>query len=114
MMFAAGTAAILAEFPMDVMDYVTDPRTGLPGRLKWPPQPSEVREACEARVAELERAREIGRLGRLKVTPPPPREPLVLGPNQFTYAEVVKRGIRPIGRFERAPSSHVQQQEAAE
>lgn len=37
-------------------DNITDPRTGLPGKIKWPPQPAEVREAC------LDRANYLARL----------------------------------------------------
>lgn len=55
-MFLAAAASILADFPEDVILYVTDPRTGLPGKIKWPPQPAEVREAC------LDRANYLARL----------------------------------------------------
>jgi hypothetical protein len=40
-------AAVLAEYPEEVIRLVTDPRTGLPGRMKFPPAVAEVREACE-------------------------------------------------------------------
>ena len=44
---AAAIAATLAEFTRDVVEYVTDPRTGLPATSKWVPNVFEVREACE-------------------------------------------------------------------
>jgi hypothetical protein len=40
-------AATLADYPPDVIEYVTDPRTGLPAKCKWLPSVAEVREACE-------------------------------------------------------------------
>lgn len=45
--YTAAIAATLADFPPEVQDFVTDPRTGLPSRLKWLPTVAEVREACE-------------------------------------------------------------------
>ncbi len=33
-----------------MVEYVTDPRTGLPAKLKWLPTVAEVREACEKRA----------------------------------------------------------------
>lgn len=45
--FLDAAAAILADYPDDVIIVVTDPRSGLPGKIKWPPQPQEVKQACE-------------------------------------------------------------------
>jgi subtilisin family serine protease len=47
--YTAAIAATLAEYEQEVVDYVTDPRTGLPSKLKWLPTVAEVREACEDR-----------------------------------------------------------------
>lgn len=41
--------AVLEGFSDDVITYVTDPRTGIQRRSKWPPAISEVVEACEQR-----------------------------------------------------------------
>lgn len=51
--YVAGITATLADFPQVVVDYVTDPRTGLPGSLKWLPSIAEVREACANRLAAI-------------------------------------------------------------
>jgi hypothetical protein len=40
-------AATLAEYSAEVMQHVTDPRTGIPAKLKFLPSVAEVREACE-------------------------------------------------------------------
>ena len=57
--YVAAIGATLNEFPPAVIDFVTDPRTGLPSRLKWLPTVAEVREACEVR---FETAKNILRL----------------------------------------------------
>ena len=52
--YIAAVAAILSEYPRSVIEYVTDPRTGLPRTSKWPPNPAEVSEACDARKRTLD------------------------------------------------------------
>jgi hypothetical protein len=47
--YVAAIAAVLNEYPPAIIDYVTDPRTGLPNTLKWLPAVAEVREACNLR-----------------------------------------------------------------
>lgn len=46
--YVAAVTAVLSEYPREVIESVTDPRTGLPSRLKWLPTVAEVKEACEA------------------------------------------------------------------
>src|SRR5262245_36528057 len=45
--FMASLGAVLEGFPDEVIIYVTDPRTGIQRRSKWPPTISEVITACE-------------------------------------------------------------------
>lgn len=45
--YVAGLAAVLAEYPEAVIEFVTDPRTGIARRLKWLPSIAEVAEACD-------------------------------------------------------------------
>lgn len=54
--YATAVAAVLAEYSPAIVQRVTDPRTGLAGRSKFLPTVSEVREACEAEAAVVERA----------------------------------------------------------
>jgi hypothetical protein len=49
--------AVLEQFPDEVITYVTDPRTGIQRRMKWPPTISEVIEACEQHQDYLTRLR---------------------------------------------------------
>lgn len=63
--YAAATAAVLSDYTQDIVDFVTDPRTGLPVTSKWLPSVFEVKAACEERaefLAKIERARKLGRL----------------------------------------------------
>ncbi len=45
--YTMAVAATLADYPAEVIQHVTDPRTGLPAKCKWLPSVAEVREACE-------------------------------------------------------------------
>lgn len=70
--YTMAIAATLAEYQKEVIEYVTDPRTGLPARLKWLPTVAEVREACEdhgkflkAQVELLRKGYRYGPDGRL-------------------------------------------------
>jgi hypothetical protein len=45
--FVAQLGTILTDFPEEVVNYVTSPKTGLQRRSKWPPTISEVLTACE-------------------------------------------------------------------
>lgn len=56
--FITAVAAVLADYPESVVLYVTDPRTGLPGKQQFPPSPYEVKQACEAEMAPIVRQRE--------------------------------------------------------
>jgi hypothetical protein len=60
--YAAAVAAVLNDYPPEVIDYITDPRTGLPSKSQWLPSVFEVRRACEEhqdylRKVELVRAK---------------------------------------------------------
>lgn len=46
---APAVAAILSEYPIEIIDFVTDPRTGLPSSQNFPATVKEVRDACDAR-----------------------------------------------------------------
>lgn len=52
--YTMAVAATLAEYSPEVIEFVTDPRTGLPAKLKWLPTVAEVREACEGHRKYLE------------------------------------------------------------
>lgn len=51
--YCAAVASTLALFPRQVVDYVTDPRTGIASENKFLPNVAEVRAACSAAGARL-------------------------------------------------------------
>lgn len=53
--YCAAVAAVLGDYPRDVIDYVTDPRTGLPSKQKFLPNIAEISSALSARADYLYR-----------------------------------------------------------
>lgn len=62
--FVTAAAAVLSRYPEDVARAVTDPHSGIAGKLKWFPTIYEIREACDIenvrrqRIVEREKNRE--------------------------------------------------------
>jgi hypothetical protein len=54
--FSAGCLRLFTSYDPDVVQYVVDPITGIPGRSVWLPSLSEVKSALDARADELLRA----------------------------------------------------------
>src|ERR1019366_10620058 len=52
--YTAAVTAILAEYPKEVIHYVTDPRTGIPRKMKFMPNPAEVSEECDRATEYLD------------------------------------------------------------
>lgn len=48
--YVAAVTAILSEYPDSVIETVTDPRTGLPSKIKWLPTVAEVKTECESHM----------------------------------------------------------------
>lgn len=101
--YCAAAAAILGDgYSREIVDYVTDPRTGIPSRLKFLPTVAEIRDACDARAAFVDR---LNRYDGLKPTAPAAPPPTL--PGQVTYGQFIKnceangRKPRPVGAFER-------------
>lgn len=97
--YCAAVAATLADFPRAVVDYVTDPRTGIPSESKFLPNVAEVRAAC---VRESERRRV---LSQPKVILRRGETPLVKRAPGTSYFEMFEKHGRPIGRFETEPQA---------
>lgn len=97
--YSAAVAASLADFPKQVVDYVTDPRTGIPSESKFLPNVAEVRAAC---VREAERRRV---LAQPKVLLRRGADPLVPRAPGTSYFEMFEKHGRPIGRFETEPQT---------
>lgn len=92
--FVATLAAILEEYDPEIVEYVTDPKTGIQRRLKWPPSPAEIVEAC---VAEISHRAKVAKYSSM---PPPLRLPKPKYSAADSYEEMVRKHGRPIGVFE--------------
>ena len=86
--YCAAIGATLGDFPRQVVEYVTDPRTGLPSTSKFLPNVAEVREAC---VREAKRLQQ-GLQPRIKFTryvlPDKPPGDLFVGCDRPRYSEM--------------------------
>lgn len=51
--FTAGCLRLFTAYPADVVRYIVDPLTGLPGKTEWLPSLRKVKETLDARSAEL-------------------------------------------------------------
>lgn len=51
--FSVQAAVVLSEYSEEVVAYVTDPRTGIQRRNKFPPNLAEIGEACDAAKKQL-------------------------------------------------------------
>jgi hypothetical protein len=101
--YTASIGAVLHEYTRPVVDYVTDPRTGIPNTSEWPPNVFQTRKACEDAAAQMHRKTQLASEPKrvaVRVEPPP------LLPGQLTYYEFLMRcerdGVkaRPVGAFE--------------
>jgi hypothetical protein len=105
--YCAAVAAVLGDgYTRAIIEYVTDPRTGIPSRQKFLPAVAEVREACDARAAHIDR---MERYSEVKTIARPHRpDPTYCKPGQITYRQHLelaaqgKTKLRPIGAFEPA------------
>lgn len=100
--FMAQAALILSEYPVEVICYVTDPRTGLQRDSKWPPTINEIAEACNSRLVAIERQAELEKWQAKRRDSAPLAPKFSCGDGLITYGEFLARfpGQRPIGAFE--------------
>jgi hypothetical protein len=66
--FAAAVAAVLSDYPLEIIQYVCDPRTGLPSSSKWMPTAAEVKAACEGRATWLAKIDRFENFGKKRPT----------------------------------------------
>jgi hypothetical protein len=53
--YAASVAVLFSDYPDDALFVACDPRTGIPGKIKWLPTIAEIKEFLEALMAERHR-----------------------------------------------------------
>lgn len=86
----------LERFPREIVEYITDPVTGIQTRSKWPPQLAEVVEACLAEEAHRKKLEKYSNLPPAAERLPKPRFSAV-----DNYDAMVKKHGRPVGVFEK-------------
>lgn len=89
--YCSAVAATLSEFPRQVVEYVTDPRTGLPSSSKFLPNVAEVRAACVIEAGRL-KLRSGPKIVFTRSEPPyrPPGD-LFVAMDRPRYAEMSER-----------------------
>jgi len=92
--FLATLISILSDYPPEIVEYVTDPKTGIQRRNKWPPTPAEVVEACSAEIAWRTK---VAQQSTLK---PVPRLPSSRFSAADSYEIMFAKYGRPCGVFE--------------
>jgi hypothetical protein len=103
--YVTSVITILADgYTKSVVDYVTDPRTGLPSEQTFLPSIYEIRQACNAR-AQTEY--HLAKPSYKSKSQPYQAQPRQRG--QFSYAEFLiwaaenNKSDRPVGAFEHQP-----------
>lgn len=93
--YSAAIAATLEMYPQAVVDFVTDPRTGIPSESKWLPNVAEVREFCNAAAKRMENLAKpaIDRRSTRRYDPMPPAKywNLFVGNDIPGYEKMVER-----------------------
>jgi hypothetical protein len=106
---AASMSAVLEDYPDDVIRYVSDPKTGIQRKCKWPPTINELVEFCDEHVAylaKLDRFNNWGKADAAQIEPPRQEKP-TLAELKAKYGENwgIDQGERPAGfKTHQAPS----------
>lgn len=99
-LYCAAIAATLGDYARGIVEFATDPRTGIASKSRFLPSVSEVREFCDAELVRRDR------LARFDGMKPVPRKEIPVRDGEITYDEFLKRAAamnlppRPIGNFE--------------
>ena len=93
--FLLTLCSILEEYPPEIVEYVTNPKTGLQRRCKWPPTPAEIVEACAAEISWRTKIAQNSNLLPVPKLPPPKFSA------EDNYEAMFKKYGRPTGPFER-------------
>ena len=98
--YVAAVTAILSEYPDSVIETVTDPRTGLPSKIKWLPTVAEVKSECEShmyrvRYQEAWNKRAADQAAEREASKPSPETQKKIGDGLAELVAQLKAGIGP-------------------
>ena len=98
--YVAAVTAILSEYPDSVIETVTDPRTGLPSKIKWLPAVAEVKSECEihmyrVRYQEAWNKRAADQAAEREASKPSPETQKKIGDGLAELVAQLKAGIGP-------------------
>lgn len=93
-MAARAFVSVLVRYPESIVIAVTEPATGIPSKLKWPPSIAEVVEACDKVMEPILRdyERKMVDHRHREALPPPPAGP------KMTMEEMETKLGRPLFR----------------
>lgn len=101
--FKDNLGLVLSQYPDDVIDLVTDPRTGLQRKHTWPPAIAEIVAACDAAMADRQRDLRYKNWGKadaaMQALEAPREDRLTLDELKAKYGE--NWGLKTVDRPER-------------
>ena len=86
----------LRKYPVEIVEYVTDPVTGIQARNQWPPSLAEIVKACEAEAIHREKIASYATTAVVQR----PRLPRPKFSTQDSYEQMFAKHGRPFGVFE--------------
>lgn len=89
--YASALVAVMEDYPIEVVEFVTDPRRGIPRTMKFLPTVAEVADACDKAAEELRRMREPSKPSLGNPVPPSP-----VNPNMWNDPIAKARHERPL------------------
>lgn len=99
--YAAAAAAVFSDYPREVIERVSDPRTGIASEYKWLPSIAEVTEFCNATVKRFDLMAQPKRVA-IPFRPRPPRGNEIDSNEHMRLVEEGKATRRSVGYFEYA------------
>ena len=87
--YVASVAAVLSEYPPDIVDLVSDPRTGIGRRSKFLPNTADISEDCDKITNRLAADRVNAEFQKRRAATPKYIPVVIWAPNLFVPAEVM-------------------------
>ncbi len=92
--------SVFARFPESVVTAVTEPATGIPSKIKWPPTIAEVVDACKTEMAPILRdfdRQMVAYRGTKLLAPPPSAPKMTIEEMEAKLGRPLSGWVRPMG-----------------